>query len=322
MRREVIVAVMLAGAAGAGLALHRGAGGITSVALPGFDLPAGTACAPALSGGEQPGMQWVDPETFFIGADNTFPEEAPWRSVHVPGFWMDQTEVTNAQFAEFVAATGHVTQAEREGGSATFHAPEGIGSPGEPASSWRFTRGADWRHPEGPSSRIGDRAQHPVVHIAYRDAQAYAAWKGHALPTEAQFELAARRTARRDAQGGYTANTWQGSFPALDTAADGHAGLAPVGCYTANERGLYDLIGNVWEWTSSPYFPRHDAVDPDKPTGFDPAQPEETSVAVLKGGSYLCSPDYCMRYRPEARIAQSADLGSAHIGFRTVLNPL
>jgi formylglycine-generating enzyme len=234
---------------------------------------------------------------------------------------MDQTEITNAQFAAFVAATGHVTHAEREGGSAVFHVPEGDPAQRALVDWWRYAKGADWRHPEGPGSSLSGREAHPVVHVAYEDALAYAKWRGHSLPSEEQFEFAAQGTNRRNAQGQYASNTWQGSFPAQDTGADGYTSTAPVGCFDANRRGLHDLIGNVWEWTTSAYFARHDAADADHPGGFDPTQPEERDVAVVKGGSYLCAPDYCMRYRPEARIGNGRTMPTAHIGFRTVLNP-
>jgi formylglycine-generating enzyme required for sulfatase activity len=187
---------------------------------------------------------------------------------------------------------------------------------------WQFMPGASWMHPEGPGSSLEGRKNHPVVHIAFEDAQAYAKWKGHVLPTEEQFEYAAQGAGRKNAGGGWAANTWQGTFPLHDSAADGHAGLAPVACFEANRLGLYDVIGNVWEWTRSPYFDRHDSTEATaRPGGFDPVQPDERDVAVLKGGSYLCSPDYCMRYRPEARIGQSKGLGTAHIGFRTLVVP-
>ena len=181
--------------------------------------------------------------------------------------------------------------------------------------------GASWRAPEGPGSSLEGRAQHPVVHIAYEDALAYAQWLGRSLPTEAQFEFAAQTSSRRGAAGQHAANTWQGLFPTLSDPADGHEGAAPVACYEPNALGLYDLVGNVWEWTASAYYPSHEfAAAATYPEGFDPAQPDE-AVAVLKGGSFLCAPDYCMRYRPQARIGQSKGLGASHIGFRTVLNP-
>jgi formylglycine-generating enzyme required for sulfatase activity len=291
-------------------------------------------CAPAAASTQQAdmpqhaGMVWVPGGAFTMGANGQYPEEGPAVAASVDGFWMDQTEVTNAQFAAFVAATGYRTLAERGvqladdgngqvvSGSAVFHPPPAGAPPRSFVDWWRFVPGADWRHPQGPASSIAGLEHYPVVHVAYEDAQAYARWKGASLPTEAQFEYAAQTSTRRES------NTWQGSFPAQDTGADGHAGVAPVACHAANRLGLHDMLGNVWEWTATPYFDGHDA-DRDAtdrarhPQGNDPAQPGE-AVAVLKGGSYLCSPDYCMRYRPEARIGQSLALGTSHIGFRTV----
>jgi formylglycine-generating enzyme len=292
------------------------------------------SCKLASAGKAHPGMVWVAGGAFTMGSNSTFPEEAPETSRIIAGFWMDQTEVTNAQFAEFVAATGYRTHSERgirmsdaEGapavrGSSVFR-PRG--SPEELRSFvnwWQFEAGADWRHPDGPNTSIDGLEQHPVVHVTYEDAQAYAKWKGGTLPTEEQFEYAARSSARRNAAGEFSANSWQGVFPSMNTAADGYAGTAPAGCFEANQLGLHDMVGNVWEWTTSPYFDRHDSPDAKlHPQGFDPMQPQETAVAVIKGGSYLCSPDYCMRYRAQARIGQSLGLGASHIGFRTVRNP-
>ncbi len=253
-------------------------------------------------------------------------------AAEVAGFWMDQTEVTNAQFAEFVAATGYLTLAERgitdpanpaaapRPGSAVFKPAVDAANPF--ASWWQFVDGTNWLHPQGPDSNIAGLEQHPVVHIAFEDAEAYAQWKGHSLPTEAQFEYAAQSSRRKNSEGQHISNTWQGFFPFQHESLDGYTGTAPVACYTANILGLYDLIGNVWEWTASPYFPGHDATEQEShPEGFDPNQPEETAVAVIKGGSWLCAPNYCMRYRPEARQGQSKGLGTSHIGFRTVLIP-
>lgn len=279
-------------------------------------------------------MVWVAGGRFSMGTDAGFPEEGPAVQAEVPGFWMDQTEVTNAQFAQFVAATGYRTPAERGlrqgdsadapvvAGSAVFRPRGGPEAMRSFVNWWRFEAGADWRHPDGPGTSIAGLEQHPVVHVAYEDALAYAKWKGRSLPSEEQFEHAAQGSARKNTAGKYAANTWQGTFPSLNTSADGYAGTAPVGCFEPNRLGLYDLIGNVWEWTTSPYYERHDsAAKQAHPQGFDPTQPNEAAVAVVKGGSYLCSPDYCMRYRPEARIGQSRGLGTSHIGFRTVLNP-
>jgi formylglycine-generating enzyme len=291
-------------------------------------------CAPVPSSGEHPGMVWIPAASFRMGSDQAFPEEAPAIDAQVSGFWVDQTEVTNAQFAAFVAATGYRTLAERgvrqgDGSDAPLVAGSAVFRPRGDAAAmrsfvnwWQFMPGANWRHPDGPGTSIEGLEQHPVVHVAYEDALAYAQWRGRSLPTEAQFEYAAQGSARKNAAGEFASNTWQGTFPALNTATDGYTSTAPVGCYEPNAHGLHDMVGNVWEWTSSSYYARHDvAASTAHPRGFDPAQPQEPAVAVLKGGSYLCSPDYCMRYRPEARIGQSLGLGAAHIGFRTVLNP-
>jgi formylglycine-generating enzyme required for sulfatase activity len=291
------------------------------------------ACGPSPVDSRHPGMVFVPAGSFTMGADNTFPEEGPASPQSVAGFWMDRTEVTNAQFAEFVAATGYRTLAERGvrlaaapdapvvAGSAVFRPQhENARVPGL-ESWWTFVPGANWREPDGPGSSLDGRERHPVVHVAFEDAAAYAAWAGRSLPTEAQFEYAAQTSARRDSSGAHTANTWQGRFPVHNEPADGYAGAAPVACYAPNALGLYDLIGNVWEWTASAYYPRHDFAAPSEyPDGHDPNQPGEP-VAVLKGGSYLCAPDYCMRYRPQARIGQSRGLGTSHIGFRTVRDP-
>jgi formylglycine-generating enzyme len=267
------------------------------------------------------GMIWVPAGSFSMGSDHAFPEEGPAVQAAVAGFWIDKTEVTNAQFSAFVAATGYRTLAERgaKPGSAMFQPREDAEAMRSLVNWWQFVEGASWRHPQGPQSSIAGLEQHPVVHVAYEDALAYATWKGHALPSEAQFEYAAQTSARKNAAGEFVSNTWQGIFPSLNTAADGYAGTAPVGSFEPSKLGIHDLIGNVWEWTTSPYYERHDSTGQQAhPDGFDPTQPDEKSVAVVKGGSYLCSPDYCMRYRPEARIGQSKGLGTAHIGFRTV----
>ena len=297
---------------------------------PNAGVDNGAACAQSVADSPYPGMVFVPAGSFTMGTDGAFPEEGPASAQGVAGFWMDRTEVTNSEFAEFVAATGYRTLAERGvrvsadrdsavvAGSAVFR-PNGGGArmPGL-ESWWTFVPGASWREPEGPGATLDGREHHPVVHVAWEDAAAYAAWAGKSLPTEAQFEYAAQTSARKNAAGEHTANTWQGSFPVRNQPADGHAGTAPVACYEPNALGLYDLIGNVWEWTASAYYPRHDyAAAAEYPDGYDPNQPGEP-VAVLKGGSHLCAPDYCMRYRPQARIGQSKGLGASHIGFRTV----
>ena len=290
------------------------------------------ACGSISAGSPHSEMLFVPAGDFTMGADTAFPEEGPASAQSVTGFWMDRTEVTNAEFAAFAAATGYRTLAER--GVRVAEAPESPVIPGSAVfrpqsqnggvrgleSWWAFVPGASWREPEGPGSSLVGREQHPVVHVAWEDAAAYAAWAGRSLPTEAQFEYAAQTSARRNAAGEHTANTWQGLFPLRNEPADGYAGTAPVACYEPNALGLHDLIGNVWEWTASPYYPRHDfAARAEHPEGYDPNQLGEP-VAVLKGGSHLCAPDYCMRYRPQARIGQSRGLGASHIGFRTVRN--
>lgn len=278
-----------------------------------------------------PGMAWVPGGEFTMGAEGTYFEEGPTFDTSVEGFWMAQSEVTNAEFAEFVAATDYLTLAERGienpetgehiPGSAVF-APHISDEPVNPfAGWWQFMENANWQQPEGPGSSIAGREQYPVVHIAFEDAQAYAQWKGHALPTESQFEYAAQTSLHRDADGNFVSNTWQGLFPFQHDSRDGFTGTAPAGCFSPNALGLYDLIGNVWEWTQTIYYANHAFPQAEQfPEGYDPNQPGEP-VAVIKGGSYLCAPNYCMRYRPEARQAQSKGLGTSHIGFRTVINP-
>ncbi len=265
--------------------------------------PATLACLTDAPPSPHPGMVWIPPGTFEMGGE-VYPEEGPRRAVAVDGFWMDRTEVTNAAFAEFVRATNYVTAAERRNaGAAVFVMPGGNADLSTMASWWRLTEGANWKHPAGPATSIDGRDHFPVVDLAYEDIAAYAKWKGRALPTEEQWEWAARageKTAPEHEQP-KDANTWQGVFPVIDTAEDGFAGIAPVGCYKPNAFGLHDMIGNVWEWTA-------DAYDAEEPKG-----------RVIKGGSYLCAPNYCLRYRPAARQRQEDDLGASHLGFRTVL---
>jgi formylglycine-generating enzyme len=286
--------------------------------------PPPAAVAPACAGSHADGSVAVPATRFAMGSDAAYPEEGPPVPVAVPGFGIDAHEVTNRQFAAFVAATGYVTQAERPGGGAFVFTPsrDGIDLP-DPARWWRFVPGATWRQPEGPGSSIAGRDNAPVVDVTFADATAYARWAGRALPTEEQFEAAARIGVRDPdaAPGLHAANTWQGAFPGHDSGADGWTGPAPAGCFAASPIGAYDLIGNVWEWTRSWYLPGHGAFvtgdgSPGNPS-FDPRQPD-ARARVIKGGSFLCAASYCARYRPAARHAQDETLAASHLGFRTV----
>ncbi len=277
----------------------------------------------------QAGMVRVRAGHFVFGSTRGYPDERPAtpERIAMRGFWIDRTEVTVAQFAAFVHATGYVTEAEREGGAVVFRTPTMEQLAERPYAWWTYVRGADWRHPGGPGSGIDGLEHVPVTFVTQRDALAYAHWLGRDLPTEAEWEYAAKAgrsdaaldEAPRDAAGRPVANYWQGAFPAVDHGEDGHAGLAPVGCYEANAWGLHDTIGNVWEWTRDAYTgPRQPHGNGDTAAAAARAAAPGQAV-VIKGGSYLCARDYCVRYRASAREAQEADLSTAHIGFRTVL---
>ena len=301
------------------------------------------------------GMVLVPGGLFAMGANDAYPEEAPVHNVEIDSFWIDPTTVTNAQFAAFVAATGHVTVAETVpraedypgalpemlyAGSLVFKKTRGKVDTGDWSQWWEFRKGADWRHPYGPGSSIDGLGDHPVVHVAYADALAYATWVGKALPTEAEFEYAARGGLIGATYawgnvfrpgGKHMANTWQGGFPYENTREDGWETTAPVGSYPPNGYGLYDMIGNVWEWTQDWYAPKHSANEakaccvPKNPRGpatgtIDPNTPQvPIPQKVLKGGSFLCAPSYCKRYRPAARHAESIDTSTCHVGFRCVV---
>lgn len=275
---------------------------------------------------------------FSLGSNHTYTEEAPERQADVSSFQIDIHEVTNSQFAAFVEETNYQTQAERGfdksdfpdiaeefrvPGSMVFTPPDSMqGS--SPLSWWRFISGANWRHPYGPDSSIVGKDFHPVVHVTIGDARAYAKWAGRRLPTEAEWEYAATYGADQesgtDASSDHPdANYWQGIFPVLNTLDDGYRFSAPVGCFGQNNAGLFDMVGNVWELTESIYYPTHkeDVRQAMPDTGYDPSQPG-IAVNVIKGGSYLCARNYCLRYRPEARQGQDNFLASSHIGFRTV----
>ena len=293
-------------------------------------------------------MVWVPGGTFAMGSDCHYPEEAPVRNVSVDGFWLDDHPVTNLEFTRFVKATGHVTLAEKLpeaadypdadpdmlfAGSVVFTKSEGPVDLSNHFNWWTWTRGADWRHPVGPESSLHGRERHPVVHIAYRDAGAYAAWAGKELPTEAEWEFAARggldgaEYAWGDEfmpKGKPMANTWQGEFPFENTLEDGYEGTSPVGRFPANGYGLYDMTGNVWEWTTDWYSASADGSSPccggdPRATSVDPNDPAAIPRKVMKGGSHLCAPNYCRRYRPAARMAQAIDTSTNHLGFRCLV---
>jgi formylglycine-generating enzyme len=294
------------------------------------------------------GMTWVPGGTFAMGSERHYPEEAPVREVTVDGFWIDEHPVTNLEFTRFVKATGHVTSAEQSpepaqypgakpemlfAGSVVFAKSAGPVDLNNHFNWWTWRRGADWRHPEGPTSTLHGRERHPVVHIAYSDAEAYAAWAGKELPGEAEWEFAARgglegaEFAWGDElmpKGRPMANTWQGDFPYRNTLEDGYEGTSPIGRYPGNGYGLVDMIGNVWEWTSDWYTSTHApaspccAADP-RASSADPDDPAAIPRKVMKGGSHLCAPSYCRRYRPAARMAQPVDTSTSHLGFRCVL---
>lgn len=302
-------------------------------------------------------MRWVPSGDFRMGSGDFYPEEAPVHRVEVDGFWIDEHPVTVAEFRRFVKATGYVTCAERSPnpadypdadpallvpGSLVFHKTRGPVDLRDPRNWWAWTPGAFWRRPEGPGSNVGGREHHPVVHVAVGDAEAYAAWAGKELPTEAQWEYAAR--------GGLDgavfvwgdefaprarpmANVWQGRFPWENLVSDNWEGTSPVNRFPVNGYGLYDMAGNVWEWTADYFTARH-AADASKaccvPHNPRVASPDDLDASgrvgghiprrVIKGGSHLCAPNYCLRYRPAARQGEAIDTSTSHIGFRCVVN--
>jgi len=304
-----------------------------------------------------PDMVWIPGGTFRMGSGKDYPEERPVHRVTVDGFWIDRCPVTNARFARFVAATGYQTFAEippnpadypgalpdmMYAGSLAFVQPPGPVDRSDITNWWKYVRGAHWRNPYGPVGTSIDALQeHPVVHVTFADADRYAAWAGKSLPTEAEWEFAARggldgaSFAWGDEflpGGRHMANTWQGEFPWQHRCADGYERTSPVGAFPPNGHGLYDLIGNVWEWTTDWYQPRHPREQikacciPINPRGpkaeesYDPTQPQiRIPRKVLKGGSHLCAPNYCRRYRPAARYPQPVDTSTSHVGFRCIV---
>ena len=299
------------------------------------------------------GMLWIPGGTFRMGSDRHYPEEAPAHNVSVDGFWMSRHAVTNEQFARFVEATSHVTVAERPAdpaqypgakpellapSSVMFRKTKGPVDLRNPYEWWTYVAGADWRHPFGPGSSNRALMKHPVVHVAFEDAQAYADWAGQALPTEAEWEFAARG-GLDDAEfawgdellpdGRAMANFWQGEFPWRNDLVDGFEGTAPVESFPPNGYGLYEMCGNVWEWTTDWYQdhgritkPCCTIVNPrggDAEHSYDPRTPQRIPRRVMKGGSYLCAPNYCRRYRPAARMPQEVDTSTCHLGFRCII---
>ena len=301
-------------------------------------------------------MAFIPGGTFRMGSDSHYPEEAPAHRVTVGDFWIDRTPVTNREFRKFVNATGHVTLAEvtpdpkdypgalphmLKPASLVFTPPNHPVDMRDWTQWWTFKFGANWRRPYGPRSSIKGRDDHPVVHVAYRDAEAYAKWAGKDLPTEAEFEFAARGglDGAEFAWGDeltpgnrQMANTWQGVFPFENLALDGYQHTSPVSAFPPNGYGVYDMIGNVWEWTTDWYSSKHEAdaakacCIPEDPRGgpkeasYDSCLPNiRIPRKVLKGGSHLCAPNYCRRYRPAARHAEPIDTSTNHVGFRCVV---
>jgi formylglycine-generating enzyme len=301
-------------------------------------------------------MVWIPGGTFRMGSDKHYPEERPVHRVAVDGFWMDRYPVTNERFSRFVTATGHVTFAEIPpdpaaypgalpdmlyAGSMVFLKPSGPVDRRDIGNWWTFMRGADWRHPYGPDSTIEGLSAHPVVHVAYSDAEAFVTWEGKTLPTEAEWELAARGGLDGASYawgdeflpgGGFMANTWQGQFPWENLAKDGYERTSPVGIFPPNGYGLYDVIGNIWEWTTDWYVAKHPnevvkaCCVPRNPRGpraedsYDPSQPNiSIPRKVIKGGSHLCAPNYCRRYRPAARFPEPVDTSACHLGLRGIV---
>jgi formylglycine-generating enzyme len=300
-------------------------------------------------------MVWIAGDTFLMGSDQHYPEEAPAHKVAVDGFWIDKYLVTNTQFQKFVKATAYVTFAERpanrddypgakpellQPSSTVFFKPDRPVSRDNHYNWWTYVPGANWRHPEGRGSSIKGRENHPVVHLAYEDVEAYAKWIGKELPTEAEWEFAARGGLAGAAfawgdelnpKGKQMANTWQGEFPFENLCTDGYDRTSEIAIFPPNGYGLYDMIGNVWEWTTD-WYQAHQQIKKspccttanprggEQENSYDPQMPEvKIPRKVIKGGSFLCAPSYCQRYRPAARMAQPIDTSTCHLGFRLIV---
>jgi formylglycine-generating enzyme required for sulfatase activity len=285
-------------------------------------------------------MTWIPGGSFKMGSTAFYREERPVRLEAVDAFWIDTHPVTHAEFFRFVEQTGYVTFSERAPspemypdaapeclvpGSLVFVKPDRPVSLRDNRAWWAYVPGADWRRPYGPNSSIEFRGSHPVVHVTYDDARAYANWAGKELPTEIEWEFAARGgldgaaypwgdTANPD--GRFMANTWQGRFPYENLAEDGYEDTSPVRAFPPNGYGLYDVVGNVWEWTCSPFTPGRDAEK--SCCHREDSNPPSTQF-VVKGGSHLCAPNYCLRFRPAARQGETIDTSTCHIGFRCVV---
>jgi formylglycine-generating enzyme len=289
-------------------------------------------------------MRWIPDGSFRMGSQDFYPEEGPVRTVEVEGFWMDERVVTAADFRQFVRETEYVTYCERPldradypdadpellvPGSLVFRKTSGPVDIRDFRNWWEYVPGAFWKRPEGPGSTINGRDRHPVVQVSFEDAEAYATWAGKELPTEAEWEYAARGGLdgavfswgdEHFPDGKPMANTWQGEFPWQNLKLDGYEGTSPVGSFPPNGYGLYDMTGNVWEWTTDFFAPQHES---ESHTCCAPQLlPGETFPRrVIKGGSHLCAPNYCLRYRPAARQGEAIDTSTGHIGLRCVVRP-
>jgi formylglycine-generating enzyme len=291
------------------------------------------------------GMTWIEGGSFRMGSEDFYPEERPVRETEVKGFWMDTHPVTAADFRRFVRDTGYVTVAERPlnpadypdadrellvPGSLVFHKTPGPVPLNDVRNWWEFVPGTYWKRPGGPGTTINGRDRHPVVHVAFEDAEAYAFWVGKELPTESEWEFAARGGLEGAVfaggddhfpDGRAMANAWQGEFPWQNLKIDGYEGTSPVGSFPPNGYGLFDMTGNIWEWTADAFT--NGAVAAEKPC----CAPRHLSAVeqfprkVIKGGSHLCAPNYCLRYRPAARQSETIDTSTGHIGFRCIVRP-